>query len=237
VVAAPFPTHQQAALDLFPAPAVRGKRQTYPPGSEQRFAWIETSATALGLTELHIQVGREPGTPPVTALEEPASVLLLGQAENSLATRFQVGRALGLLAQRATVLERASADDLAPLFSCAALLAGVALPSGLPRPSDELMRAVTRAVGRKQRKAITLQASRFNFEKYDFAAWHEGVLRTADRLGLMLAGDVAASALALVGGAANRPATATEVATNPAALDLLRFALGEQYPVLRKGAG
>ena len=232
-----WPNLVEAALDLFPAPAVRGKRQTYPPGSEQRFAWIETSATGLGLTGLQIQVGREPGTPPVTALEEPSSVLLLGQAENSLATRFQVGRALGLLAQRATVLERASADDLAPLFSCAALLAGVALPSGLPRPSDELMRAVTRAVGRKQRKAITLQASRFNFEKYDFAAWHEGVLRTADRLGLMLAGDVAASALALVGGAANRPATATEVATNPAALDLLRFALGEQYPVLRKGAG
>ena len=192
----------------------------------------------MGLGAFHIQVGREPGTPPVTALEEPAAVLLLGEAAaNSLATRFQIGRALGLLAQRATVLERADADDLAPLFSCAALLAGVALPSGLPQPSDELLRTVTRAVGRKQRKAITLQASRFNFEKYDFAAWHEGVLRTADRLGLMLAGDVAASALALVGGAANRPASATEVATNPAALDLLRFALGDQYPALRKGAG
>jgi len=99
------------------------------------------------------------------------------------------------------------------------------------------MRAVSRAIERKQKKAITLQASRFNFEKYDFAAWHEGVLRTADRLGLMLAGDVAASALALVAGASNRAASATEVATNPAALDLLRFALSEQYAHLRKGAG
>jgi len=29
-------------------------------------------------------------------------------------------------------------------------------------------------------------------------------------------------------------ASAADVATNPAALDLLRFALGEQYPSLRK---
>ncbi len=232
-----WPNLVEAALELFPAPAVRGKRQPFAAGSDQRLAWIETSATALGLTNLHIQIAREAGSPAVTALEEPGPVLLLGEGANSLATRFQVGRALGLLAQRATVLERVGPEDLAPMFSCAALMAGVALPPGLPEPSAELMRAVTRAVGRKQRKAITLQASRFNFEKYDFAAWHEGVLRTADRLGLMLAGDVAASALALVSGAAGRAASATEVATNPAALDLLRFALSEQYAHLRKGAG
>jgi tetratricopeptide (TPR) repeat protein len=229
-----WPNLVEAAIELYPAPAVRGKRQTVAPGSEQRLAWIESSAAALGLVGMHIHVAREPGSAPVTALEEPGPVLLLGAgAENSLATRFHVGRAVGLLLQRATVFDRAGAEELAPLFACAALLAGVSLPAGLPQPPDELLRSVTRAVGRKQRKAITLQASRFNFEKYDVAAWHEGVLRTADRVGLMLCGDVAASALALVGGGAS----ATEVATNPAALDLLRFALGEQYPALRKGAG
>jgi hypothetical protein len=177
---------------------------------------------------------------PVTALEEPGPVLLLVErTENSLATRFQVGRALGILALRATVLERVGPEELAPVFASAALLAGVAPPVGLPKPSDELLRTVTRAVSRKQRKALTLQASRFPFEKIDLAAWHEGVLRTADRLGLMLAGDVAASALALAGGAAagRGPVSPSQVATNPAALDLLRFALGEQYPQLRKGVG
>jgi hypothetical protein len=130
-------------------------------------------------------------------------------------------------------------EELAPVFASAALLAGVAPPVGLPKPSEELLRTVTRAVGRKQRKALTLQASRFPFEKIDLPAWHEGVLRTADRLGLMLAGDVAASALALAGGgAANRAATSpSQVATNPAALDLLRFALGEQYALLRRSLG
>jgi len=129
-----------------------------------------------------------------------------------------------------------SPDDLAPVFACAALIAGVALPAGLPKPSEDLLRTVARAVGRKQKKALTLQASRFNFEKYDLAAWHEGVLRTADRLGLMMAGDVGASALTLVAGdgANAAAASASDVATNPAALDLIRFALGEQYPSLRK---
>jgi hypothetical protein len=202
-------------------------------------AWIETSAAALGVAGLHIQVPRDEGSAPVVALEEPGPVLLLAaNVENSLAIRFEVGRALGILALRATVLERVGPDELAPLFSCAALLAGVALPAGLPKPSDELLRAVTRAIGRKQRKALTLQASRFNFEKYDLAGWHEGVLRTADRLGLMLAGDVAASALAVaVGPLPSRPPSAADVATNPVALDLLRFALGEPYAVLRREVG
>ena len=57
-----------------------------------------------------------------------------------------------------------------------------------------------RGIGRKEKKALMLQASRFAFESFDLAAWHEGVLRTADRLGLMMAGDVALSAQALAGG-------------------------------------
>jgi tetratricopeptide (TPR) repeat protein len=234
-----WPHLAEAAMELYPAPPSRAKRYPIPPNHQQRIAWIETTASALGVVGLHLLELRDAAVPAVTVLEEPGPVVLLSaNVPNSLATRFQVGRALGLLAQRATVLERVGPEELAPLFGCAALLAGVALPAGLPKPADELLRTVTRAIGRKQRKALTLQASRFNFEKYDLPAWHEGVLRTADRLGLMLAGDVAASALALVGGGIETgAASAADVATDPAALDLLRFALGEQYPLLRKGVG
>ena len=230
-----WPNLVEAAIELYPAAAARGKRHPIPP-AEQRLAWIETTATALGITGLHLfQIARDAVAAPVTAVEEPGPVLLLAMgAENSLAMRFQIGRALGILAQRATVLERVGPDEIAPLFASAALVAGVAPPIGLPKPSEDLLRTVTRAVSRKQRKALALQASRFPFEKIDVAAWHEGVLRTADRLGLMLAGDAAASALALAGGAA---ASAAQVATNPAAQDLLRFALSEQYAALRKGIG
>jgi hypothetical protein len=147
----------------------------------------------------------------------------------SAATHFYVGRALGLLALRATVLERTSADDLAPLFACAAILAGATPPAGLPKPTEALQRDVARAISRKDRKALTLQASRFGFEAFDLAAWRQAVLYAANRFGLFAAGDPAVAAIALAG-------DAKAVAGNPAALDLLAFALSELYPPLKRAA-
>jgi len=167
-----------------------------------------------------------------------ALVVLAPEVEEMAEAPFHVGRALGVLVQRATVLERVSADDVAPLFACAAIAAGVPPPAGLPKPSEELLRTVMRGIGRKEKKALMLQASRFAFESFDLVAWHEGVLRTADRLGLMMAGDVAEAAQALAGGeaaAGDHPsAPAASVATSPAALDLVRYALSEQYAALRR---
>ena len=152
------------------------------------------------------------------------------------AFRFHVGRALGLLVQRATVLERTVPDDLAPLFSCAAVLAGVATPAGLPA-AEELLRTVTRALGRKQRRRSRCRR-RDSGSRPTTRSWHEGVLRTADRLGLVMAGDVGAAALALVGAEGRTAGASTaDAATNPAALDLLRFALGEPYPRAAEGGG
>ena len=98
------------------------------PRGSQRLARIETQRGCARHLGLHLQAAREPGAA-VVALEEPGPVLLLdANAENSLAARFQVGRALGILALHATVLERVGPEDLAPLFACAALLAGAAAP-------------------------------------------------------------------------------------------------------------
>ena len=224
-----WPHLVEAALLLFPPPSPRGRRAVAADARDPRFAWIEASATALGVGGLHLYLGREAGVP-VLAVEDPAPGLLLApDIETAPAARFHVGRALGVLVQRATVLERVSADDVAPLFACAAIVAGVAPPAGLPTPSDDLLRTVMRGIGRKEKKALTLQASRFAFEAFDLTAWHEGMLRTADRLGLMVAGEVGLSAQALAGGEGG----AGKVATSPAALDLVRYALSEQYAALR----
>jgi hypothetical protein len=233
-----WPHLVEAALLLFPPPSTRARRATSVDAADPRFAWIHASATALGVTGLHITLGRDPA-PPVAAVEDPAPGMVLAPDVESLpAARFHVGRALGVLVQRATVLERASADDVAPLFACAAIAAGVPPPASLPAPSEELLRTVMRGIGRKEKKALALQASRFAFEAFDLVSWHEGVLRTADRLGLMMAGDVALSAQALVADGApageHPGASAARVATTPAALDLIRYALSEQYAALRR---
>src|SRR5204863_467196 len=57
-------------------------------------------------------------------------------------------------------------------------------------------RIVEKTMSRRDRKALALQASRFGFESIDPDRWAFSVRRTADRLGLLLAGDVAAAARA-----------------------------------------
>jgi hypothetical protein len=232
-----WPHLTEAAAALFPPPA--RDRKVAP--ADPRFGWIATTAAGLGLVGLELQVARTPGGPAVTPIEEGGAPLLLlsPTLTSSAAGRFQVGRALGLLIQHATVLERASADELAPLFACAAVVVGVPPPPGLPNPSEETLRAASRSINRKDRKALALQASRFGFEMFDLPAWHEAVLRTADRLGLMLAGDVALAAITLAtasrqGEPVTTTSAAAQVAASTAALDLLRFALGERYPALRQ---
>jgi tetratricopeptide (TPR) repeat protein len=235
-----WPNLLEAAEALFPPPA-RDRRAAAPVDpAHPQLVWITATATAMGLTNLGIQVARAPGGPVATPLEEAGNpILLLSPAlTSSAADRFHVGRALGILLQHATVLERASAEQIAPLFASAAVVAGVPPPAGLPTPTEEALRAASRSIGRKDRKALALQASRFGFEAFDLASWHEAVLRTADRLGLMMAGDVALAAVTLAAsGRQGAPATtsaAAQVAASPAALDVVRFALGERYPVLRQ---
>jgi cellulose synthase operon protein C len=223
-----WPHLVDVAAAIFPAPASRARRTAA--DANPSLAWIAPTAAAIGLPRVPIYLQREAGAPLVGALEDPDPALLLSaDALSSAATHFYVGRALGLLALRATVLERTSADDLAPLFACAAILAGAAPPAGLPRPTEALQRDVARAISRKDRKALTLQASRFGFEAFDLAAWRQAVLYAANRFGLFAAGDPAVAAIALAGGA-------KVVAGNPAALDLLAFALSERYPALKRAA-
>jgi tetratricopeptide (TPR) repeat protein len=225
-----WPHLVEVATTIFPAPGGRGRRSAISAEQAPRVAWIAATAAAIGLPRLPLYLTHEPGARAAVAVEDPEPGLVL--AAGRLAdpeTRFHVGRALGLLAQRATVLERASADELAPLYACAAILAGAAPPDELTRPSDGLLRDVTRALGRKDRKALTLQASRFAFERFDLDGWRQGALRAADRFGLLVAGDPALAAIALAGGASAVP-------SDEAALDLIRFALGDRYPALRRAS-
>jgi len=227
-VAEVWPHLREAAAALFPPPP-RPKPAPLGPELAPRVAWINAAAAAIGIPRLALFVAREPGAPPAAPLNdaEPALILAPDALSSWSSLRFHAGRALGLIAQHAVLLERTSATDLAPLFACAALLAGAQVPAGLAPPAESLLRDVTRALGRKDRKSLTLQASRFGFEQFDLEAWRTATLRAADRFGLFVCGDPAAAAVASAGGA-------NAVPGSPVALDLLGFALGERYPALRR---
>jgi tetratricopeptide (TPR) repeat protein len=226
-VAEVWPHLAEAVAALFPPPG-RARPAPLGPAEAGRLGWITAVASSLGIPRLALLAAREADAPIAAAVDEPdAAVILRADALGSPALRFHVGRALGAIAARSTVLERATAADLAPLFAAAAILAGAPVPAGLPTPEEGLLREVSRAVGRRDRKALALQASRFGFEPFDLEAWRTATLRAADRFGLLVAGDPAQAAAALAGGV-------RAVAGNAAALALLGFAVGESYPTLRR---
>ena len=264
-----WPHLVESASALFPSkhktPPGRAKR--IDPTEEPRLAWVFATAAACGLGSLHVYLSPAvPDADPALIIEEPEAALVLGSAalDPKASTRFLVGRAIGMLRARAAVLDRVDPAALAPLFACAAVTAGARAPAELGRPDDVTERVVGKVMSRRDRKALTLQVSRFGFESIDPGPWGHAVRRTADRLGLLLAGDLAAAARAAartdparwktaVRQTANRlahmldsdgtPAPPEEPTSRSAldqvkdserALDLLRFGLGDVYPALRR---
>src|SRR5205807_1495314 len=133
---------------------------------------------------------------------------------------------------------RLPAAELGAVLAAAAVVAGAA-PQVAPaavRAVEERARALGRAMGRRERKALALEASRFGFEPLDAAAFREALLMAADRLGLLLASDVVTAART-AGDLPDGALSAATVTASPRALALVRFALGEDYLTLRREAG
>jgi hypothetical protein len=263
-----WPHLVESATALFPpAASTPSRARRLAPGDEPRLGWVDATAAAFGMGGLHVYLSPSvPDADPALIVEQPAPALVLGMAalEPKAPTRFLVGRALGMLRAEAAVLDRVEPAALAPLYASAALAAGAALPGELPRPDERTEKVVGKVMSRRDRKALMLQASRFGFESVDPARWGLAVRRTADRVGLLMAGDVAAAARtaartdparwksavrraaaklghmlegdaqADAGDEAPPASPLDEIRASERALDLLRFALGEAYAALRQ---
>jgi tetratricopeptide (TPR) repeat protein len=229
--------------DLAALGAVRQSR--IQAGDEPGLGWIIQTAAALGLPGLVFHratvAGGVIGPDQSQAVELPAPLLVFGAA-----TRFDgkgspspywVGRALGLLRLRATAVARLSARELQDIFAAAAVLAGAEPPPDAAgdQVSEAQVKALFKTLPRKDRKALGLQASRFGFERLDAAVWQRAVLDGADRLGLIVAGHLAVAAAAAAG--LELPARADDLRRSDAALDLVRFALGERFLAARREIG
>jgi len=220
-----WPHLAEAAEALFPPPP----GEPLPPAASDRLRWTGPLAAALEIPRLDLLGRSGPGAPAIPVDRLPPALLVDPRAGvDELA--FFASRAIALLALRAGPLDRKPAADLAPLFSCAAVLAGGAVPKRLPKPTEAMLREVGRLLSRKDRKALALQVSRFGFETLDLDAWRAAVLRVADRFALLAVGDPARAAVARAGGMA-------AVAGDAAARELLAFALSETYVAARRAAG
>jgi len=228
------------AAEMFEgSPAKAPVRERVTSGSEPRLAWIEAAAATIGLPALELVLSRraDAADDAVVAIDGPQPTLIVGRAAlmGGGPVRFRVGRALSLLHDRAVLLETRTPDEVASLFAAAALVAG-ASPADGPRPSPEVAgyaKNMQRLMGRKERKALELEVSRFGFETVEGAAFQAAVLGTADRLGLVLAGSIEPAVRVICDAS---PTTAEELSANPRALELLRFAVSEDYLALRRDA-
>jgi tetratricopeptide (TPR) repeat protein len=241
-VAEIWPTLAAAATEVFPTPAHRPwQRDRVAPGSEPRLAWVEAAARAVGLPTLDLGLLRSaPGAgdtedASVIPLEDSPPAILVGRGAlaGDGAARFRVGRALALLHDRTVIFDRIADVDVDGLLVAAGVLAGASSPEPQSQivDFDARVKALGKALSRKDRRTLELEASRFGFESIDGARFRHSALTSADRLGLVLAGDVAVSVRVAAGldaeaGSSLPPAA---IAADRRALELIRFALSEDY--------
>ncbi len=220
-----------------PDPATVGKSRAtrLAPGSEPRLAWVEAAAAGLGLASLPIYVaGRDDlGVSGFDAPDPDDTCLVIGRgvAGADAKIRFQVGRTLALLAQRATVLDRMEQADLEREWAAAIFLATERLD---PRWDAAALRARAKEIGksmsRKERKAFAEAAADVMPGSLDIPAFRERAMVTANRGGLLVGGDLA-MALRVVSGRAE-PSPADLEASD--CLDVIRFAFGDRFAALRE---
>ena len=105
-----------------PPPADLGiiKQTRLAPGSDPRLAWAESASLAIGIPSLSIYV------PPlddlwIAALDSPEPSLALGRGVvgGDPVSRFRVGRALALVRECATILDRIAPAELDLIWNAA----------------------------------------------------------------------------------------------------------------------
>jgi len=170
---------------------------------------------------------------------DPSLVVGRGALVGGAAVRFRMGRALWLLHAQGAVLERLSQAEVDAVFAAAAAAVGAARrpPTATADEIAQRSRQLVRAMSRKDFKAFEVQASRVGFDGLDVAAFRAGVLRTADRMNLLFAGDLPVALQIICGRSASQPVGRDVIAAEPRAIELVRFALGEDYLALRAEAG
>jgi tetratricopeptide (TPR) repeat protein len=215
------------------------KQTRLPPGSDPRLTWLESAGAAVGLQSLSIHV------PPlddlyVAALDLPESALALGRGVlgGDPVSRFRVGRVLALLRECATVLERVAVGELELIWSAAVYL-------GNPRWFDRTRphfdeatlkassRRLAKGMSRRELKNLESYAVGFEHTPLDVATWRESVLRTANRFGLLVTGDLAAALRAV----AQRPSPSRQDLLAAPCQDLIQFAFSDRYGAVRREAG
>jgi tetratricopeptide (TPR) repeat protein len=175
----------------------------------------------------------EPGNPP--AVRAGADV---ARRHSVPEQRFLLARAAARLRARSGLTTRLDPSALGELLA-AAVRQVVPSYDGTGQPSDALVKAVGRALPRRVRKALDEPARAVALAgSQDVAAWQVGLAATADRVGLLFAGDVPSALGILLREGGLLTASAAEVTSSVRARadlrQLLLFTISEEHFRLRQ---
>jgi cellulose synthase operon protein C len=254
-----WPHLADAVARLFgadPAATVATRHNRVSPGTEPRLAWAEAASLALGIPTLSVHVVGLDDSASIRGFHasviaqdapEPRIVLGSGVVGGEPVSRFRTGRALALLRLKATLVERVSLEELELIWAAAAWLAGSREQAGRWDSSTVKAKAknIAKGLSRRQVKAVESYGGRFAAEARDVVAWRQGLLRAANRFGLLVAGDLASALQALTGAivptnslaAGMDPSQSSLGLRGPECTDLIRFALSDRYAAVRREAG
>jgi cellulose synthase operon protein C len=200
-------------------------------------------AASLGVGELRVFSGR--GSE-LVALPTSPPVLMVGPAALGAyperAQRFLLGRLIGSISDRSQLGSLLDPSVMADVVGAALRLAHPRASVTLGPPNAELERKLARALPRKVRKQLEDMAPGPWCEPADGGAdWLRSLSSSADRVGLVLAGDIAA-ALGAASSFGHTPedgdgSPSSRVRQVPALADLCVFAVSEELFRLRAALG
>lgn len=154
---------------------------------------VERAARALGLDPGVLRVSKHAGDR-ILALHGTPPLLVLGAAALATDTprqRFRLGRWLGLLHEQATALATLTPAELrlavAGTIFCVEAGTGFGLPRERVAAAAQTLR---RRLGRRTLRALPLVVQRLLQRGGSFEQWWQAVQTTADRCGLLLAGEL-----------------------------------------------
>ncbi len=207
---------------------------------------LEAAAEVFGVERLVVRRSSEEfvSIVPVPALEPTMAVGPSQTGDMPPETRFAVGRALWHILQGTAALAVRTESQIRA-FHDAATKEGVRdfQPRERRLGVDVIQREIHRAIPRRMRRPLADLANRLAQTEEDrLLRWCNAMKVSADRAGLLLAGDVSAALAAIVPGwhgadAAQRAASVDRVRASSTARELLVFALSEDYVNLRQTIG
>ena len=156
---------------------------------------FERITGALGITEYDIYLSSsKPDMLAGVALNPPA--LVIGHAlvtSMDANQRYHLGRTLSLLSNNAFALDVLTVEELAVVFAGA--VANIERDADFNMPVKQLKvesKRVWKSMTRKTRKGLSAAVGRYRQEGGDLQAWVRDVLGTANRVGLLVSGDISA---------------------------------------------